>query len=185
MNTDLTSSVRRFSANAGRLRRRPDSDLDFLPRAPLPGEILYDTTVYIDIEKSRFPQGLDILLAQRNPWHSTVVESELVYLCGRLDPHHPGTGAIVQEIDTVIQHWPPTRILNPDRAIWREAAILTGILTRLQHAAADDRGRIMNDALIFLCAVQRGCVVLSRNVRDFDLLMQLVPAGRAVFYRVN
>lgn len=42
----------------------------------------------------------------------------------------------------------------------------------------------MNDALIFLSALQHGCTVLSRNVRDFDLLMQLVPAGKAVFYRI-
>jgi predicted nucleic acid-binding protein len=185
LNTDLTSSVRRFSANAGRLRRRPDSDLDFLPAAPLPDEILCDTTVYIDLEKSRFPANLDGLLAQRSPWHSTVVESELIYLCGRLDPHHPGTGAIVQEIDTIIQHWPADRVLVPDRAIWREAAILTGILTRLHHANDEDRGRTMNDALIFLTAVQHGCAVLSRNVGNFDPLLQLVPEGRAVFYRLN
>jgi len=151
----------------------------------LPDEILYDTTVYIDLEKSSFPVELDSLLAQRSPWHSTVVESELVYLCGRLDPHHPGTGAIVQEIDTILQHWPPTRVVTPDRATWREASVLTGILARAAGATAEDRGRTMNDALIFLSAVQHGCAVLSRNVRDFDLLMQLVPEGKAVFYRVR
>jgi predicted nucleic acid-binding protein len=151
----------------------------------LPESVLFDTTLYIDVLHDKLRPELKREIARVRPWHSSVVESELVYLCGRLDPAHPGTAEVVRRITGVVEHWPPNRILNPDRAIWREAAILTGILTRLQHAAADDRGRTMNDALIFLCAVQRGCVVLSRNVRDFDLLMQLVPAGRAVFYRVD
>jgi predicted nucleic acid-binding protein len=83
----------------------------------------------------------------------------------------------------VVDHWPTNRVLNPDRAIWREAALLTGILSRLGHARDEDRGRTMNDALIFLSALQHGCTVLSRNVRDFDLLMQLAPKGKTVFYR--
>jgi predicted nucleic acid-binding protein len=109
----------------------------------------------------------------------------MTYLCGRLDPAHPGTAAVVREIGSIVDHWPPSRVLLPDRAIWREAAILTGILSRLQNTRAEDRGRTMNDALIFLSALQHGCTVLSRNVRDFDLLMQLVPAGKAVFYRIQ
>jgi len=36
--------------------------------------------------------------------------------------------------------------------------------------------------LIFLTASRNGCVVLTRNVSDFDLLMQLDPKGHAVFY---
>jgi predicted nucleic acid-binding protein len=185
LNSDLSESVRQLNAAAGRLQRRRDSDLHFLPRLPLLDEILYDTTVYIDLGRSRFPKDLDELLAQQNPWHSTVVESELVYLCGRLDPLHPGTATVIREIGAIVDHWPPTRILTPDREIWREAAILTGILSRLHRTNDEDRGRTMNDALIFLSALKHGCAVLSRNVRDFDLLMQLVPAGRAVFYHVN
>jgi predicted nucleic acid-binding protein len=149
----------------------------------LPEPILFDTTVYIDVLHDKLPQHLQRELARVEPWHCTIVESELVYLCGRLSPAHPGTADVVRRIGGVVDHWPTNRVLNPDRAIWREAALLTGILSRLGHARDEDRGRTMNDALIFLSALQHGCTVLSRNVRDFDLLMQLAPKGKTVFYR--
>lgn len=38
--------------------------------------------------------------------------------------------------------------------------------------------------LISLTAAKHGCAVLTRNVADFDLLMQLAPGGKAVFYDV-
>ncbi len=151
----------------------------------LPEPILYDTTVYIDVLHGKLSNHLKREIARLEPWHCSVTESEMTYLCGRLDPAHPGTAAVVREIGSIVDHWPPSRVLLPDRAIWREAAILTGILSRLQNTRAEDRGRTMNDALIFLSALQHGCTVLSRNVRDFDLLMQLVPAGKAVFYRIQ
>lgn len=151
----------------------------------MPESVLFDTTLYIDVLHDKLRPELKREIARVRPWHSSVVESELVYLCGRLDPAHPGTAEVVRRITGVVDHWPPARVLNPDREIWREAAILSGILARLQHATADDRGRTMNDALIFLSAVKQGCAVLSRNVRDFDLLMQLIPEGKAVFYRTH
>jgi hypothetical protein len=36
--------------------------------------------------------------------------------------------------------------------------------------------------LIFLTAAKNGCVVLTRNRSEFDLLMQLDPRGQAIFY---
>ena len=43
----------------------------------------------------------------------------------------------------------------------------------------------MNDALLFATARKYGCVVLSRNVRDFDLLQQLDPSGKVMFYKMD
>ena len=77
---------------------------------------------------------------------------------------------------------PAHRILTPDREAWREAGILAGLLARLQQYGKSERRRALNDALIFLTAARNGCVVLTRNVSDFDLLMQLDGKGQAVFY---
>ncbi len=188
MKSDFDASLRRLgpARATAQIRRREDDDLPWIEsQRPDRRRLLFDTTVYIDVGLGKFTEETQAAVRGFEIWHSTVAESELAYLCGRFDPKHPSTKQAVEEIAAVVRKWPPTRILNPDRAIWREAAMLTGILTRLQHATADDRGRTMNDALIFLSAVQHGCAVLSRNVRDFDLLTQLVPAGRAVFYRVH
>jgi predicted nucleic acid-binding protein len=165
--------------------RRRDDLLPFVDQGLLPEPILFDTTVYIDVLHDKLPQHLQQEIRRVEPWHCTVVESEMVYLSGRLVPAHPNTGHIVRQIGTIVDHWPENRVLNPDREIWREAAILTGILSRLHHTKDEDRGRTMNDTLIFLTAAKHGCAVLTRNVRDFDLLMQLVPEGKAAFYRIR
>jgi hypothetical protein len=38
--------------------------------------------------------------------------------------------------------------------------------------------------LIFHSAARDGCTVLTRNISDFDLPMQLAP-GKAVFYDID
>ncbi len=42
---------------------------------------------------------------------------------------------------------------------------------------------MLNDALIFLSAAKAGLTVLTRNVVEYDTLMQLAPQGKAVFYK--
>jgi hypothetical protein len=36
--------------------------------------------------------------------------------------------------------------------------------------------------LIFLSAAKAGLTVLTRNLSDFDLLLQLAPYGKVLFY---
>ena len=79
---------------------------------------------------------------------------------------------------------PPHRMISPDREIWRDAGILTGTIARLQGTPRSDRRRILNDALIFATARRHGHTVLTRNVVDFDLLQQLDPSGRVMFYKI-
>ena len=55
-------------------------------------------------------------------------------------------------------------------------------LGRMPPAQAQER-KLLNDSLIYLQARKVGAAVLTRNVRDFDLLEQLVPSGTVVFYR--
>jgi predicted nucleic acid-binding protein len=74
------------------------------------------------------------------------------------------------------------RIVNPDRDTWREAGMVGGSMARLQRYGKPDQRGVLNDALIFLSAAKAGLTVLTRNISDFDLLMQPAPHGSALFY---
>ena len=41
------------------------------------------------------------------------------------------------------------------------------------------------NATLFLQAEKLGLQVITRNIGDFDLLLQLMPTGRARFYRTD
>jgi predicted nucleic acid-binding protein len=170
-----------------RLAHRDRSQLLFLPRLkpPFP-KLLLDTTVYIDALQGRLPDSMEVALRAGSLWHSTVTEAELAALAGLLDPAHPDTAGAVAQVAASLELRPAHRILTPDREIWREAGILAGILAgllaRLQGYGKGERRKALNDALIFLTAAKHGCSVLTRNVSDFDLLMQIDPKGQAVFY---
>ena len=187
MSSELWRSLRRYKPEkyARPLRRRPDSELDFLETAnSRPTRLLYDTTVYIDILQKRFPETGKATLRAVDAWHSPVTEAELASGVGLLDPSHPKTRELIDEIAGVLDHRPAQRTIAPDAMVWREAGILSGILARLQCFDKNQRRRLLNDALLFVTARRHGCTLLTRNVSDFDLMQQLVPAGRVLFYRV-
>ena len=162
---------------------RNRSLLPFLSGLPHPlPKLLLDTTVYIDELQGRLPQDAELSLRLAEVWHSTVTEAELMALPGLLDPSHSGTRKAVQQVVASVERRPAHRILNPDREVWREAGILAGLLARLQQYGKQEQRRALNDALLLLSAEKHGCVVLTRNTSDFDLLMQLAPTSKAVFY---
>ncbi len=181
----LEQSLRRLKPEKHRrtLVCRDRSKLPFLAslRPPFP-KLLLDTTVYIDTLQGSIPVEVEIALRAGSVWHSSVTEAELAALTGVLDPGHADTRDVLARIDASIEQRPSHRILTPDREVWREAGILAGLLARLQSYGKSERRRTLNDALIFLTATKHGCTVLTRNIADFDLLMQLDPAGRVVFY---
>jgi predicted nucleic acid-binding protein len=145
-------------------------------------KFLLDTTAYIDELQGRFPSVSESIFRSRALWHSTVAEAELTTLLGRLDPRHPDTPRTRDRVIAALNKRPVHRILNPDARTWREAGILAGTLARLQHHSKSENRRVLNDALIFLLAEYNGLAVLSRNVTDFDFLLQLAPFGKVVFY---
>jgi predicted nucleic acid-binding protein len=148
-------------------------------------KLLYDTTVYIDILQGRFPQHGEAMLRASEAWHSTVTEAELAATCSLLDPAHSQTPQIIEQVVAVIDRRPSYRTITPDGEIWREAGLLSGTLARIQGYGREQRRRVLNDALLFATARKYGCAVLSRNVRDFDLLQQLGPSGRVMFYKTG
>jgi predicted nucleic acid-binding protein len=163
--------------------RRDPAALEFVDlEKELPVKILLDTTVYIDAFQGRLPRDVDVVLRTAHIFHSTVTEAELAATIGHLDPADRRTAPIVKTISASIDRRPLHRIRTPDRDTWREAAIASGIIARLQRYAKTDRRRALNDALIYFTALKHGDTVLTRNLGDFDFLQQLMPGGRLLFY---
>ena len=83
---------------------RLEAELAFIETASMtPRKLLYDTTVYIDILQNRFPQNGEPMLRAAEAWHSPVTEAELAAAVGLLDPSHPQTREITEQISNVIE----------------------------------------------------------------------------------
>lgn len=168
------------------LARRDDHELPFAGDVAEAGqELLLDTCVYIDGLQGRAPEVVADLLDIRLVNHSTVAIQELMHTVGVLDAAHPGTRTAVQQIETTINEMPPHRIFTPDADVLGRAALLSGILCRIQGYRRDGRLRALQDCVLFLQAMKLGLTVLTANLSDFDYLLQLIPSGRVLFYRTD
>jgi predicted nucleic acid-binding protein len=182
---DFDSALRWSRFDPGKtLSRRSDAELPFISDTAEAGsELLLDTCVYIDGLQGRTPGAVADLFDVRQVNHSTVSIQELMHAVGALDPKHPGTAKAVGQIGALIRAMPPHRVFAPDIDVLGRAALLSGMLCRLQGYRDDSRLRALQDCVLFLHAQKLGLTVLTANVRDFDCLLQLVPAGRVLFYR--
>ncbi len=166
------------------LARRPDDRLPFVNANRIAGQgLLLDTCVYIDQMQGRSPPVLDDLIAQRQVNHSTVAIQALMHTVGVLHPSDRRTVGVVAEIGKQIKAMPRHRVFAPDSEVLGRAALLSGVLCRLQGYERDGELRALQDCVLFLQAQKLGLVALTANVKDFDILMQLIPTGRALFYR--
>jgi hypothetical protein len=166
------------------LVRRADGELPFVSDDRIGGQgLLLDACVYIDQLQDRSPALLDLLIAARQTNHSTVAVQELMHTVGVLAPSDPRSPSAIAAIRRLIVSMPSHRIFAPDVDVLGRAALLSGILCRLQGYAADRKLRALQDCVLFLQAQKLGFAVLTANIGDFDLLLQLLPAGRTLFYR--
>ena len=133
--------------------------------------------------QDRSPQVLDDLIAQRQVNHSTVAIQELMHTVGVLNPSDARTASVVDVIGKQIKAMPPHRIFAPDIEVLGRAALLSEILSRLQGYEKDGKLRALQDCVLFLQAQKLGLIVLTANVGDYDILLQLIPTGRVLFYR--
>ena len=180
------AAVRRWARFDPRrtLARRPDEELPFVDRDLIGGQaLLLDTCVYIDQMQGRSPDILDDLVAARIVNHSTIAIQELMHTVGVLDPGDPRTPGVTGEIGRLIEAMPAHRIFAPDPDVLGKAALLSGMVCRLQRYAADHKLRALHDCVLFLQAQKLGSTVLTANIADFDILLQLIPTGRALLYR--
>ena len=182
--SEVRRTLRRLRASErlASLQYRQRSELPFIAEASSLPKLLLDTTVYIDELQGKLPWDVELAIRSTSLWHSTVTECELSALAGLLHPDHPDTTCAIDQVLASIEQRPSHRIVNPDREVWRDAGILAGLLARVQQYGKAEQRKILNDALIFLSAAKAGLTVLTRNVSDFDLLMQLAPYGKVLFY---
>jgi hypothetical protein len=165
------------------LTRRGEAELPFVNASLIGGQgLLLDTCVYIDQMQDRSPQVLDDMIAQRQVNHSSVAIQELMHTVGVLKPSDKRSAGIIAEIGKQIRAMPPHRIFAPDVEVLARAALLSGILCRLQGYEKDGKLRALQECILFLQGQRLGLVVLTANVSDYDILLQLVPTGRALFY---
>jgi hypothetical protein len=166
------------------LARRGDDELPFVNPTLIGGQgLLLDTCVYIDQMQDRSPRVLDDLIARRQVNHSIVAIQELMHTVGVLNPSDGRTTGVIAEIGKQIKAMPPHRVFAPDIEVLGKAALLSGMLRRLQGYEKDGKLRALQDCVLFLQAQKLGLVVLTANVGDYDILLQLIPTGRALFYR--
>lgn len=168
------------------LTRRKDEELPFLGESAEAGqELLLDTCVYIDGMQGRVPDVVADLVDLRVINHSTVAVQELMHTVGVLEPDHPGTAGAIRQIALTIKAMRPHRLFSPDPVVLGKAALLAGMLCRLQGYQRDHRLRILHDCVLFLQAQKLGFSVLTANGSDFDYLLQLIPTGRVLLYRTT
>ncbi len=187
MRTDLRRSLRRIRPEgwSGTLSRRPDRDLPFVEEATAAGPpLLLDTCVYIDALEGALPDIVERLLLTRTLVHLPMVLAELSHNFGRLDPRDPRTPAHLDLLAGVIGDIPEHRLeRDVSPGVLLEAGILSGLLFRLGGVQPGREMAALVDATLFLHALERGFTVLTRNIRDFDFLLRIVPAGRVLLYR--
>ena len=183
MSFDLARALRRIKPQraVASIERRERSNFVSTPISAGP-ELLIDSCVYVDVLQARAPEAVKTLTTTRIVNHSSVCLGELTHLFGRLDPEDRGTKAALSEIGSMIADIPDHRLTAPSATAMAEAGMLAGLVARLNGAPRSETPALFNDACLYLHAFERGWVVLTRNVRDFDLFDQLLPAGRVLLY---
>jgi hypothetical protein len=165
------------------LAHRPKAELPFDPlQVPTKSSLLFDATVYIDQLKGQLPRRIVDLVASRTILHGAPALAELAVTIGGLEPTDRRTQATLAPIVEVLRRINPARIIVPNYEDWLEAAVMAGILARTQAIAKQDRRKFLNDTLLFLQAADAGAVMISRNSRDLDLLLQMKPQVAVLLY---
>lgn len=153
-------------------------------RAVRPGSpLLLDTSVYIDgLKQAGLPAGLAALLAESPIRHARVCLAELAFGYGRLDPGHPASHRNREALLDLFGRIPATGVVDLSPAGWIKAGALAGILSRTQGFAADHRRALLIDAAVFVAAQENELVLVSGNLRDMDLLLQIGGPARVLLY---
>lgn len=183
MSFDLAASERRLrpQRRSEPVGPRPKDQQSFVDGATPGPPLLIDSCVYIDVLQGRTPTEVDDLLTLRIINHSTVALTELTHLLGRLDPGHPKTKTVLDPLRRVLAAIPAHRLGTPSAQAMAEAGMLAGLSARLGTGGGQLTERRF-DAILLVHALEQGSILLTRNIHDFDLLQQLRPAARVLFY---
>ena len=160
---------------------------------------MLDTTVYVHRLQNKVPPSIHALVEARPVLHCAVAVAEIAVSVGIMEPTHAMTVRYRTPLLGLLNGVSVLDIRAPGSAAWAEAGMLAGILARTQFGLAqpkttlssdaveqqrESRRRLLNDALIFLCAGEHGAVLVSGNVADIDVLLRFRPDIQALLYRV-
>ena len=121
-------------------------------------------------------------MASRTILHGAPALAELAGTIGALKPNDRRTAKALIPIVEMLTRVDPARIVAPNYETWLEAAVITGILFRTQAIPKSDRRKFLSDTLLFLQAAAADAVMVSRNSRDLDLLLQIKPQVGVLLY---
>jgi hypothetical protein len=144
--------------------------------------LLFDTTVYIDMLAGRLPDAILTIIGSRPIYHTAAALAEFALPIGYLDPRDSRTPSALAPILRSLRHISPTRVIAPSSRHWIEASLIGGTLARTQSFPKSERRRFLGDILVYLAGEEVGAIVLTRNTRDFDLLMQVRTGIEVLFY---
>ena len=148
--------------------------------APL--ALVLDTNVYIGRASGRLSGKLRDLIDGALLFHSSVALAELATGIGNADPAAPRWPTLRDHYADLFAAVPATRLLTPDAQIWADAGLIAGLLARIQRLQPHQRKECLNDTLILLTAAKAGLAVLTSNRGEFDLIQQIAPEVRFVYY---
>ncbi len=153
--------------------------------------MVLDTNVFINALAGRGPAVLrELLEALPRLFVAAPTRAELAWVLGRLDPDHPGTGAVLAAYESLLSRIDLAKVLVPGDAEWRAAGALAGQVARSvaggggRIATAFDRVELISDALTAVLARAAGFTIVTEDAH-FDLLAQLLPGLRVLFYDRN
>ena len=163
---------------------RPDGQLTQVSDLPASGPLalVADTNVYINDAAGRLPAAVVAVLDRTILFHCSVCTGEIAIGVANGDPSHKGWTKTRDAYADVLGAIPDSRLLVPDASVWLEAGLVAGTLTRTQGFQPHQRKELLNDALILLTAAKAGLAVLTSDRDHYDLLQQLCPEARFVFY---
>lgn len=169
----------------GQMRRRGDNRLRLVEADTKDTPLMLDTSVYISRLSDQLPGEVVRLLDQSVIEHSSVALCELAHPFGRLDRDHSDTATTLDAIRATIASVPENRLSTPSTKAIIQAGIVTGVIARRKTLPRHDRQPMLNDVTLLFHALEKGCVLLTGNISDFDLIEQVVPAARmrVLYYR--
>ena len=161
--------------------------------------LILDTTVYVHRLQNKIPPPIHALVEARQVLHCAVAVAEIAISAGIMDPTHTTNERYRTPLLGLLHGIRVLDMRAPSPAVWSEAGMLAGILARTQFGLAqprtalasgaaeqqrESRRRLLNDALIFLCAGEHGAILISANVADMDVLSRFRPDIAMLLYRV-
>lgn len=143
---------------------------------------MLDTNVYINRAAGRLDLALQAVIDGALLFHCSVALAELAIGVANADPARRSWPATRDHYAALFAAVPASRLLTPDAQVWAEAGVVAGMLARTQGFQPHQRKECLNDALIFVTAAKAGLPVLTGNRDEFDLIQQIMPEGRFIYY---